>query len=73
MMNKKLKEHKEEISTLKRIHQKIYFRDVSKYYILEFARKYLNNPNIDAYHSAEKILRLNFGKKKNKEFRKSYE
>ena len=53
---------KKEIDYLKEIHQKIYFRDVSKHYILQFGRQYLNILNLDAYHVAMKILRVNFGK-----------
>lgn len=57
-------EHEKKINALSNIHKNIYFRDVSKYYILEFAKKYIKkNNNItkyDAYQSSQKILKFDF-------------
>ena len=58
-------EHEKKINALSNIHKNIYFRDVSKYYILEFAKKYIKKNNItkyDVYQSAQKILKFDFKK-----------
>jgi hypothetical protein len=54
-----------QIETLTEIHKKIYFRDVSKYYINEFAR--INNIyGINTYDKCQNILNFNFSKLKDK-------
>ena len=58
MLNKK-------VETLIDIHKKIYFRDVSKYYINEFAR--INNiDGKNTYDKCQNILNSNFSKSKDK-------
>ena len=53
------------IQTLTNIHRKIFFRDVSKYYIDEYAR--INNiDGNDTYDKCQNILNSDFSKSKNK-------
>ena len=62
MLNKK-------VETLIDIHKKIYFRDVSKYYINEFAR--INNiDGKNTYDKCQNILNSNFSKSKDKNIQK---
>ena len=62
MLNKK-------VETLTDIHKKIYFRDVSKYYINEFAR--INNiDGKSTYDKCQNILNSNFSKSKDKNIQK---
>ena len=51
-LKKKIYEHEEKIEVLTNIHRKIYFRDMSKYYIIEFAKKYLKFDKPKAYDSS---------------------
>ena len=62
MLNKK-------VETLIDIHKKIYFRDVSKYYINEFAR--INNiDGKNTYDKCQNILNSDFSKSKDKNIQK---
>ena len=62
MLNKK-------VETLIDIHKKIYFRDVSKYYINEFAR--INNiDGKSTYDKCQNILNSDFSKSKDKNIQK---
>ena len=62
MLNKK-------VETLINIHKKIYFRDVSKYYINEFAR--INNiDGKNTYDKCQNILNSDFSKSKDKNIQK---
>ena len=73
---KKYEKYEEEISMLNKkvetlidIHKKIYFRDVSKYYINEFAR--INNiDGKNTYDKCQNILNSNFSKSKDKNIQK---
>ena len=73
---KKYEKYEEEISMLNKkvetlidIHKKIYFRDVSKYYINEFAR--INNiDGKNTYDKCQNILNSDFSKSKDKNIQK---
>ena len=73
---KKFEKYEEEISMLNKkvetlidIHKKIYFRDVSKYYINEFAR--INNiDGKNTYDKCQNILNSDFSKSKDKNIQK---
>ena len=56
--------HEGKIQALINTHKKIYFRDVSKYYILAFPKKYLKVDKPKAYDSSIKILQYNFSENK---------
>ena len=63
--NEKVKELEDKIIGISCIYRKkIFFHDVSKYYILEFAKKYLNIYNLNAYDCSMLILRYDFKEKK---------
>ena len=47
------------IERLNHIHKIIYFRDVSKYYIRQFAKSY-KIPGENIYHICQNIMKLNF-------------
>lgn len=73
---KKYEKYEEELSMLNKkvetlidIHKKIYFRDVSKYYINEFAR--INNiDGKNTYDKCQNILNSDFSKSKDKNIQK---
>lgn len=66
---KTITELKKQIETLTEIHRKIYFRDVSKYYINEFAR--INNIyGNNTYDKCQNILNSDFSKLKDKKMQK---
>ena len=61
-MKNTIQEMEKDIKDLQSMDKKMYFKDVSKYYINAFANKFLSNPQSNTYDLCKKILRLNFEK-----------
>ena len=59
-MKKELGEVKHNVDILKKIHEKIYFRDVSKFYINEFTKIYGEIKGVNLYNTCQNILSFNF-------------
>ena len=60
---KKISKLKQDIEKLSDIHRRIYFRDVSKFYINQFAKTYKID-GLDTFHICQNIMSSNFSKLK---------
>ena len=52
-----------DINVLKRIHEKIFYRDVSKFLIRQFSEKFIEVKGANLYDTCQNILNFDFGKK----------
>ena len=65
---KEISKLKQDIEKLNDIHRRIYFRDVSKFYINQFAKTYKIDGS-DTFHICQNIMSSNFSKLKAKELK----
>ena len=63
-LNQELLDVKNNVELLNSIHERIYFRDISKFYIREFVKKYDIVEGINMYKTCQNILGLNLQGKK---------
>ena len=61
--NKKFEKLTNDINVLKRIHEKIFYRDVSKFLIRQFSEKFIEVKGANLYDTCQNILNFDFGKK----------